>query len=139
MRNWGYHLVLNASRCGALNIRCAKNIKGFSDSLVRRIDMVPFGSPSIVHFGTGDKAGYTLVQLIETSNIMAHFSEEINAMFLDVFSCKEFNPRDVEEHVVEWFNPVHIESTFLKRGAYAKQEDIPKTNYVSRLPVEVLR
>jgi S-adenosylmethionine/arginine decarboxylase-like enzyme len=139
MRNWGYHLVLNASRCGALNIRCAKNIKGFSDSLVKRIDMVAYGLPQIVHFGTGDKAGFTLLQLIETSCISAHFSEEINAMFLDVFSCKPFNPHDVEEHVVEWFNPVCMESTFLKRGAYAAQEDIPQTNYVNRSPVEILR
>ena len=139
MRNWGYHLVLNASRCGALNIRCPKNIKGFSDTLVKRIDMKAYGAPQIVHFGEGNKGGYTLVQLIETSNIMAHFSEEWNAMFLDVFSCKPFEPKEVVEHVQDWFNPIHIESTFLNRGAYPTQDMIPRNTYVSRLPAEVLR
>lgn len=113
---WGYHLAINASRCGALSIRSPRIIKGFSDSLVKKIDMVPYGLPRIVHFGAGNKGGYTLVQLIETSNIMCHFSEELNGMFLDVFSCKEFKPKDVEAHVLEWFNPTKIESHFFERG-----------------------
>lgn len=46
--------------------------------LVKDIDMVPYGGPQVVHFGSGNKAGYTLVQLIETSNITAHFVEETN-------------------------------------------------------------
>jgi S-adenosylmethionine/arginine decarboxylase-like enzyme len=53
--------------------------------------MVPYGEPQVVHFGSGDKSGFTLVQLIETSNITAHFCEETDDMYLDVFSCKPFN------------------------------------------------
>jgi S-adenosylmethionine/arginine decarboxylase-like enzyme len=118
MSYWGYHAIMNLSRCSALSIRCPRIIKGFSDSLVKRIDMVPYGPPQIVMFGTGNKKGYTLVQLIETSNIMAHFVEENNSAYLDVFSCKPFNPKHVEEHVMDWFNPVHVETYFLKRNAH---------------------
>jgi S-adenosylmethionine/arginine decarboxylase-like enzyme len=57
--------------------------------------MVPFGEPQIVMFGSGNKKGYTLVQLIETSNITAHFVEETDDLYLDVFSCKEFEEKDV--------------------------------------------
>jgi len=79
--------------------------------------MVPYGKPQVQHFGTGDKAGYTLVQLIETSNITAHFCEETNDMYLDVFSCKPFNPDDVESVVNVFFGPLHKNRTFIKRQA----------------------
>jgi len=79
--------------------------------------MVPYGEPQIVRFGSGNKAGYTLVQLIETSNITAHFCEETNDMYLDVFSCKPFNPTDVEEVVNEHFRPLERNRMFVTRQA----------------------
>lgn len=113
---WGYHLVLNLSRCNPKYIRCANNVGAFSDILVKRIDMKAFGRPQIVHFGEADKAGLTLVQLIETSNIMAHFSEDTNSAYIDVFSCKPYNPKIVEEIAKEYFQPQKIETTYLERG-----------------------
>lgn len=98
-------------------IRCPKIIGAFSDDLVKRIDMVPHGRPQIQHFGTENKAGYTLVQLIETSNIVAHFVEETDDMYLDVFSCKEFDPKTVEVIVQKYFYPLQSHSKFLVRQA----------------------
>jgi len=77
--------------------------------------MVPYGKPQIVHFGTGNKAGYTLVQLIETSNIVAHFVEEYDDMYLDVFSCKEFSPDTVETIVRNHFRPLVLSCQVLER------------------------
>jgi S-adenosylmethionine decarboxylase len=79
--------------------------------------MVPYGEPQVVMFGSGNKKGYTLVQLIETSNITAHFVEETDDLFLDVFSCKEFEEKDVIDMVDHHFTPMNVESTFLKRRA----------------------
>ena len=78
--------------------------------------MVAYGKPQIVHFGTGNKAGYTLVQLIETSNIVAHFVEEYNDMYLDVFSCKPFSPETVEATVYSHFHPLAVSCRVLERG-----------------------
>jgi S-adenosylmethionine/arginine decarboxylase-like enzyme len=114
---WGYHLMLDCSRCVSTKIRCSRNIIDFSKELVRRIDMVPFGEPQLHHFGSGNKAGYTLVQLIETSNITAHFCEETNDMYLDVFSCKPFEPADVEAVVNLHFSPLHKNRNFMARQA----------------------
>ena len=72
----------------------------------------------LVRFGTGDKCGYSLTQLIETSNIMMHCSEDLNACFLDVFSCKKFKPEDVEEVCKEYFNPAFYESQWIERKAH---------------------
>lgn len=111
--------MLDCSKCLSSTIRCAPTITKFAKALVQKIDMVPYGEPQVVHFGSGDKSGFTLVQLIETSNITAHFCEETNDMYLDVFSCKPFNPADVEAVVNQHFGPLHKNRTFVTRQAGA--------------------
>src|SRR5512137_1461518 len=105
MRFWGYHLMLDCSKCLPSSIRLKGNIHDFTKTLVKKIDMVPYGEPQIVMFGSGNKKGYTLVQLIETSNICAHFVEETDDMYLDVFSCKTFEKSTVERIVQDYFKP----------------------------------
>lgn len=123
MRAWGLHCVSNVFRCNPYSIRDATNIYNFNKALVQRIDMKAYGPPQIVHFGTGNKAGYTLVQLIETSNICAHFVEETNDFYLDVFSCKPFRQEDVDAVIQRYFQPTSIQSYTLLRQA---QDDHPK-------------
>ena len=117
LRTWGKHLMLDAAGCSPKMISCPKVVEGFARSLVKRIDMVPYGNPQVVMFGSGNKKGYTLVQLIETSNICAHFVEENNSMYLDVFSCKNFDPVVVEEAVKEFFDAKYFNSKVILRQA----------------------
>lgn len=122
MQYWGYHLMVNAGRCRPHTIRSYPIIEHFSNTLVKRIDMVPYGKPQIVMFGSGNKRGYTLVQLIETSNICAHFVEETNDVYLDVFSCKTFDPKIVESLIRESFRAEEMDSKFILRDARARME-----------------
>ena len=122
IQRWGYHLIADISKCSPRSIRCPVNIQSFSNHLVKKIDMIPYGNPQIVMFGSGNKKGYTLVQLIETSNICAHFVEENNSMYLDVFSCRKFNIGDVESTINDYFFPERIRKVYLERNA----EDIPE-------------
>lgn len=114
---WGYHLMINASGCDHSAITDYYTIFNFTKQLVHDIDMVAYGDPQIVNFGSGNKAGYTLVQLIETSNICAHFVNETDDIYLDVFSCKEFNEKTVITLVKAFFDAKKVETTFLKRQA----------------------
>ena len=109
--------MLDCHKCLPNAIRNKLLIDEFTRKLVKKIDMVPYGSPHIVHFGSGNKAGYTMFQLIETSNICAHFVEETNDMYLDVFSCKEFSSRQVAEMVDTYFRPELVRPSFLTRHA----------------------
>lgn len=118
--SWGYHLILDSSRCAKSAIRSSDTISRFAKALVQKIDMVAYGDPQVVHFGSGNKGGFTLVQLIETSNITAHFCEETDDMYLDVFSCKPFDPKDVESTVAYFFNPRHKTRRFFSRQAGEK-------------------
>jgi S-adenosylmethionine/arginine decarboxylase-like enzyme len=117
LRTWGKHLILDAAGCSPKRIGSSIVIKNFTNELVRRIDMKAYGEPQIVMFGTGNKKGYTLIQLIETSNIAGHFVEENNTMYLDVFSCKDFDAEIVKELVSEYFDAQTFSSRVLLRQA----------------------
>ena len=120
MNSWGLHSIHNIFRANPDKIRCALTISKFTKELVKKIDMKAYGEPHIIHFGTGNKAGFTMTQLIETSNITAHFVEETNDFYLDVFSCKEFKPEDVEEMVTKYFTPENITTQVVVRQAIPK-------------------
>lgn len=115
VESWGYHLLINAGDCDHDAIRSKPHIAAFVKELVKTIDMVAFGPPRIVRFGSGTKMGYTLVQLIETSDITCHFSEETGAVYFDCFSCKPFNTAIAKGVFVKYFKPKRMNCRFFKR------------------------
>lgn len=121
MGYWGFHLMLDCAELDHDSITSYSTIYGFVKRLVKDIDMVVYGEPQIVEFGSGNKAGYTLVQLIETSNICAHFVPDDgncgNALYLDVFSCKEYDDQVVINLVKEFFDAKYIRPNYLTRQA----------------------
>lgn len=118
---WGYHLVLNCADCDTNAIDDHDNIRNFVKQLIEDIDMVAYGEPRIVKFGSGNKAGYTLDQLIETSNIMGHFVPDNGAgrsdAYLDVFSCKTFDKKVVRKLVKKYFKAKRIRTKYMIRQA----------------------
>jgi S-adenosylmethionine/arginine decarboxylase-like enzyme len=114
---WGYHLIVNAGDCNREAVTSPATIYEFVKELVEKIDMVAYGEPQIVHFGEGNKSGYTLVQLIETSNICAHFCDDSGDMYLDVFSCKTFDKEVVLRIIDDYFLPTKVNTTYLERQA----------------------
>lgn len=115
---WGQHLILDMCGCDREAISDAAHIRAFSAELVEAIEMKAYGEPVLEHFATQnpDAAGYTLVQLIETSNITAHFAELTGDVYLDVFSCKAF-PEETAIAVCQmYFKPREINRTSLMRG-----------------------
>jgi S-adenosylmethionine/arginine decarboxylase-like enzyme len=114
---WGYHLTVDAGNCDPEALRSKATIAKFIKELVPKIGMVAYGKPQIVKFGTGHTQGYTLVQLIETSDITAHFSEGSNEIYLDVFSCKTFDPKDAIEVFNKYFKATAIRKQFRVRQA----------------------
>lgn len=100
---WGMSCSINLSGCVPLP-ECKESVEylhTFSHKLVNLIEMTAYGCPQIVWFGSGNKAGYTLVQLIETSAIVAHFAG--SDIYLDVFSCKPYEPSLVAAFASHWF------------------------------------
>jgi len=123
INSWGKHLILDLKACRPSSIRCKGHIGWFAKTLVNNIGMVPFGDPQVVLFGSGNKKGYTLVQLIETSNITGHFCEETNEAYIDIFSCKDFQQKEVEDVVHSFFEPEHIRARTFFRGEAHKDRE----------------
>ena len=80
--------------------------------------MKAYGEPVIVYFAehSDEAAGYSLVQLIETSAITGHFSENNRDAYLDIFSCKTFENNIVIQVVEKHFAPQRIHLASLERG-----------------------
>ena len=114
---WGYHLALDCAKCNIEKIKSKQHVEQFARELVKRIDMKAYGEPQVVHFGEGDKEGFTLIQLIETSNISAHFCNDTGDAYIDVFSCKEYNCDEVQETVQQYFCPETISFHYILRQA----------------------
>ena len=101
---WGLACSFDIYDCDPATIRDADKIRQFVKELCDLIEMRRFGETQVVHFGEDEKvAGYSMVQLIETSLISAHFANLTNTTYLDVFSCKPYDPAVVEAFAREFF------------------------------------
>lgn len=104
MEIWGLLSSVDLYDCDPEIIRDAEKIKRFVVKLCDLIEMKRFGETVVVHFGEDERvAGYSMTQLIETSLISGHFANQTNAAYLDIFSCKIYNPDQVLEFAKEFF------------------------------------
>ena len=119
MNYWGYHLILDCGGCDAKLMSDYDNVDKWIRKLVDDIDMQPIGEPRIEYTAAEfpDKAGFTVVQVIVTSSIVAHFVDGLGQIYLDVFSCKQFDTKVVEDSVRKNFGATKIRSYYLTRQA----------------------
>ena len=81
--------------------------------------MQPIGEPRIEYTAAEfpDKAGFTVVQIIVTSSIVAHFVDSLGHIYLDVFSCKRFDPVVVKNSIKQSFGGNKYKEHFIHRQA----------------------
>ncbi|MBN2070381.1 MAG: S-adenosylmethionine decarboxylase [Candidatus Krumholzibacteriota bacterium] len=114
---WGIASAIDIYDCDADSIRDADLIRRFVVELCDLIEMKRFGETQVVHFGEDERvAGYSMVQLIETSLISAHFANQSNAVYLDVFSCKPYDPEVVREFAQKYFGGLRSELNVVLRS-----------------------
>ena len=75
---WGKQVIIDMSASDRKRVRSARHICHFVEPLV--IGMKAYGPPVLEHFAEHipEAAGYSLVQLIETSAITGHFYADID-------------------------------------------------------------
>lgn len=101
---WGLSSSIDLYECDGATIRDAEAIKRFVVELCELIDMKRFGECVVVGFGEDPKvSGYSMTQLIETSLISGHFADQTNTSYLDVFSCKYYDPKVAAEFAQKFF------------------------------------
>lgn len=113
---WGLATALDLHSCNPQTIRDAEKIKQFVRELCELIDMKRFGETVVVDFGEDPRvSGFSMTQLIETSLISAHFANQTNNVYLDVFSCKFYEPQTVADFAKKFFEAKDCKFNFTLR------------------------
>ena len=109
-KRWGLAVCVDLGECDHKKISSKEHITKFAIDLAEFINMKRYGEPVVVFFGDEPKVqGYSLVQLIETSQISGHFAEDTDRAFIDIFSCKEFPPKKTAEYTQKYFGAKKME------------------------------
>ena len=107
---YGKELILDLHECDVSKFT-RESIEQFFIGLCDLIEMERCG----LHFWDykGDQEGYdeaadhlkgiSAIQFISTSNIMIHTLDVLERVYLNIFSCKEFNTYKASKFSIEWF------------------------------------
>src|SRR5665648_8395 len=114
---WGLLTSVDLYECNPKTIRDAAAIKRYVDELCELIEMRQFGETQIVNFGEDEKvAGYSMVQLFETSLISGHFANKSNSAYIDIFSCKYYEPSVAVEFTKKFFEAKEVKMHYNLRS-----------------------
>lgn len=100
---WGLHASIDLYDCDPMLIKSFPDIKRYVKELCLEIDMERHGETLVERFAEGYYEGVSMMQFIETSSVTAHFDENENRAFLDIFSCKFFDGKKALEFSKKFF------------------------------------
>ena len=101
---WGVSACIDLYDCDLDLMQDEAAIKCFVRLLCDLIKMRRFGETQVVRFGDDPRVtGFSMTQLIETSLVSAHFADNSQAIYLDVFSCAPYDPEQVAEFAAQFF------------------------------------
>ncbi len=113
---WGLLTSFDVHDCDHDLIRDAEAIKHYVNKLCQLIEMKKFGDTQVVHFGEDERvAGFSMIQLIETSLISGHFANQTNHAYIDIFSCKYYDPQVAADFTQEYFKAKEIKIHYVLR------------------------
>lgn len=114
---YGYELVMDLYGCNKKIITSRKKLKQYSNKLCKLIKMKEYGKVLLPYFGknTVYTKGYSLVQLIETSSIIGHFSDLWARAYINIFSCRKFDLTAAKNFTRQFFQAKRVRNRLLIR------------------------
>jgi S-adenosylmethionine/arginine decarboxylase-like enzyme len=105
IKPWGWSSAFDFKNADKKLISDTNFVKEFIIDLCKEIKMKPYGEPWIEKFASHDFRlfGITVLQAIETSDITCHLAENIGEIYLDIFSCAEYDPQVVLNFTEKYF------------------------------------
>jgi len=119
---YGIELILDLHGCDASKFTRA-SISEYFERLCILIDM----QREELHFwddeGVSEEdkqtsphtQGTSAVQFILTSSIVIHTLDQLKAVYINIFSCKLFDPKVAEQFSTNWFGATDCSAKFLDR------------------------
>jgi S-adenosylmethionine/arginine decarboxylase-like enzyme len=100
---WGMLAAIDLHGGDRARIADPDTIRRFVPEVIDAIGMRAHGALMIDRFGDDELEGWSALQFIETSSITVHADEVFGRCFVDVFSCKPFDPDLAAAIAVEHF------------------------------------
>jgi S-adenosylmethionine/arginine decarboxylase-like enzyme len=100
---WGMMAVIDLHDCDRERLADADTIRAFVPDVIAAIGMVAHGPTLLERFGEGELEGWSAMQFIETSSLTIHADEFSGRCYVDVFSCKPFDPELAAGIAVRYF------------------------------------
>jgi S-adenosylmethionine/arginine decarboxylase-like enzyme len=119
---YGIELILDLHGCDASKFT-RQSITAYFEQLCDLIDM----QREDLHFwddvGLSDEdkqtsphtQGTSAVQFILTSSIVIHTLDQLRAVYVNIFSCKVYDPKVAEKFTAEWFGATDCSARFIDR------------------------
>lgn len=132
---WGMEMLADLFDCDGDRLDDVEFIARFAVDLCDVIGMRRYGEPQVPVFGLADPktAGPSLVQLIETSLVSAHFARRWGGGFvaLNIHSCKPFDPVEAAEFAKERFDAGSMSVRVVARGLQLVMRDVTPEDFVA--------
>lgn len=119
---YGFELILDLHGCDVATFN-RKSLRAFFKKLCDAIDMKrcklcfwdDVGVPEEERQTSMHTKGTSAVQFILTSNITIHTLDLMEAVYVNIFSCKPYNKDLAEQITKEWFKAKECRSHFIER------------------------
>ena len=121
-RPYGKELIIDLHNCDAAMFN-RKSIKKYFIEVCDLIDMErsklswwdDYGVPIEEQQTEPHLKGTTAIQFITTSNIVIHTLDLLGAVYINIFSCKDFNSDIAMNFTAEWFKGQIVSSHEIER------------------------
>ena len=119
MSEFGLHVTIDASGCNKRRLSSVTLVYDILNELPERIGMTKMTLPYVVKWldkfahGTEGISGFVM---IAESHISIHTFPDQDYVFMDIFSCKEFDAGNAIKYLVDVFEATKYEKHILKRG-----------------------
>ena len=121
-RAYGFELILDLHDCDISTFN-RKSLRSYFKRLCDAIGMQrcklvfwdDVGVPEDERQSSPHTKGTSAVQFILTSNITVHTLDLLNAVYVNIFSCKHFDGETAEQLTKDWFNAQECCSRFIER------------------------
>ena len=121
-RPYGSELILDLHGCDASKFN-RPSLEDYFENICEAIDMErcdlhfwdDVGVPEDEQQTSPHTKGTSAVQFILTSTIVIHTLDLLEAAYINIFSCKSFDPKIAEEITKEWFGAKECRTHFIER------------------------
>ena len=119
MSEFGLHVTIDASGCNKRKLPSVTLVYDILNKLPAKIGMTKMTLPYVVKWmdkfasGTEGVSGFVM---IAESHISIHTFPDQDYVFMDIFSCKQFDAEKAIKFLVDAFEATKYERHILKRG-----------------------